>query len=181
MKHSYNMISSIPHLDQNLLEDEIRPELPNLDYTGTSGGILDIFFTVALTSPEIVTLNGLIGSHSLGAAKKHRKQEIDIQTTLLIAAGFTHESKQFSLSITAQLNWSGVITMGAADSLTYPYPVATMYNDYYMAADIAEMLVIAAAALSRKGWAVGTGAVFKKSIADAVDQAALDAIIDNRS
>jgi len=112
--------------------------------------------------------------------KQARKQEVDVRTKQLIAEGFTYSATQFSLSLSAQSNWLGVLTAGAAAGLTYPYPVATLDNAYYAAADAAEMVTLATAALTRKGWAVGTGALLKKSIEDAADQDAVDAIVDSR-
>ena len=116
----------------------------------------------------------------IDAVKTVACDAIDANTVALIAAGFTHSGKQFSLSLSAQTNWMGVLTMSAAAGLTYPYPVATIPNGYHNAADEAEMLTIAGVALVRKGWAIASGAVLKQAVNDATTIAAVNAVTDTR-
>jgi hypothetical protein len=119
-------------------------------------------------------------TNHLAANKIARATAVDTKTRSLIGAGFSHSTKQFSLSLSAQSNWLGVKAVAAAAGLPYPYPVATLDNSYHLAADEAEMLVMADAAMLAKGTAVASGAALKKQIEDAADQDALDLVVDTR-
>lgn len=116
----------------------------------------------------------------LASNKDERKSQIDARTSSLIAEGFTHASKQFSLALTAQANWLAVLTAGAASGLSYPHPVCAIDNTYHDAADEAEMITMATAGMTAKASALVTGGDLKKQIDDAADQAAVDAIVDSR-
>jgi hypothetical protein len=170
------------HFDSDRLVSEIEAAVEtSLTSVASAGDVVTVSFGDTLTTGEDTLFAAVIAGHPLSTAKSHRKTEIDLKTQSLIGEGFTYGGEQFSLSLTAQSNWLGVLSVGAAAGLAYPYPVATMTNDHYMAADVAEMIAMATAALTRKGWAVGVGAGLKKAIGDAADQTALDAVVDNRA
>lgn len=119
----------------------------------------------------------------LAVLKTRRALETDHKTLALLAAGWTYATKQFSLSLGAQANWLGVKAAGAADPalVGYPYPVPTLVNgDYYEAADEAEMITMAEAAMARKTYIVEGGAKLKKQLVDAVDVDAVNLVADTR-
>lgn len=130
------------------------------------------------TDGDVVRLKN--DAELLAENRPRRLAAVDARTAALISEGFTHAGKQFSLSLTAQANWLGVLSTGAADALTYPYPVATLGNAYHLAADAVEMATIASAAQTRKGWAVATGAALKMALNDAATLAELAAVVDTR-
>jgi hypothetical protein len=165
---------------------EIEAAFPDESFTtkllpGTGG--LAVSSTNAL---DQATLDMVITVHKAGAQaaclvcnRSHRIQEIDTRTEGIIAGGFTHSDKQFSLSLESQINWTNAgLNAGA---LTYPYRVATnLDDDYHDFVDIAEMQTAYMEALTAKSIALITGANLKKALNEATTQAELDAIVDTR-
>lgn len=116
----------------------------------------------------------------LSPNKLARCNAVDGKTQQLVATGFVHSTKTFSLSIPSQLNWTNV-KAGAAADLTYPYVIPTLTDtDYHEFADEAEMLTAAGVAESTVKGHIASGAALKKQIVDAADQAELDAVVDTR-
>lgn len=76
--------------------------------------------------------SAIIASHGdLATRKVTKRKQIDIRTVELISQGFTFDSKQFSLSIPAQINWSSI----RENKLDYSWPVRiTTIDDenYYL-------------------------------------------------
>lgn len=73
---------------------------------------LKIFFEFQLTSGQSTELATVVSNHSDLAAKKLSRIElIDLKTRDMIAAGFSFDDKQFSLSVEAQNNWSDILNM----------------------------------------------------------------------
>ena len=112
--------------------------------------------------------------------KVGRKASVDLKTDALIAAGFTVDGKVFSASDTAQLKWLGMYTSRA--DLSYPVTVPTKDDTQFVslieAADIATYYT---ALLARVQTVLSGGVTLKAPIAVATDQAALDAIVDDRT
>lgn len=110
---------------------------------------------------------------------------IDRQTMVLIAGGFTHATKQFSLSLAAQAKITGLrvgiltgdIVDGAPD---YPLNVSAMDQTDYEIPNEADAKLYFKAGLDRVKALVTAGTELKQSCLDAADQAALDAVVDNR-
>lgn len=111
--------------------------------------------------------------------KAHRLEEVQKKTDGLIAKGFVHSGKTFSLSQNCQINLLGMMTSAA--SLTYPVDYSTLDDsEVHQVADAAEVAAMYNAALATKKSHLDSGNALKDSIAGAVDQAALDAIVDSR-
>jgi len=168
-------------LSQDDLDSELHVAFAEFMHLSTSGDTIKLTFSAAVSVPALDAALAAHNPNLLDTLKRTRAGQVDARTSELIDAGFTYAGLTFSLSLTAQANWLGVLSSGAAAGLPYPdYPVATIDNGYYLAANEAEMVLIAQAAMNRKGWAVATGAVLKKQIKDAADEVALDAILDTR-
>lgn len=125
-------------------------------------------------------LDTLIQNHiavPLDQYKKKRYNEIDKKTGGMIAAGFTYDSKQFSLSLNAQSNWNAL--KDDTSEFTWPAEISTIDEDTY---DLDEANVGAfwnAGKDVLKGH-LDSGRALKKSIKDATDKAGVDAVVDNR-
>lgn len=163
-------------LSQEIIGDGVQAPVT----INTTGDALSIVHDPALSGADETTQAATVAAHGLKAAKWFKGLAVDRRTTELIAGGFTYATKQFSLSLPAQINWMDALVASGAAGFSYPYPVATLDNNYYLAADEAEMILIATAARDRRSWAVATGVALKKPIKDAADQAALDAVVDER-
>ena len=136
---------------------------------------------VPLDQIEVVNGNFAVMSdiRRLPARKSARKLGVDIRTQTLIAEGFTHASKIFSLSLAAQINWTNAGLNPTA--LIYPYRVSTKDDlDFHDFADATEMQIAYGVALTIKANHLTAGADLKKDINDATTQAALDAVVDTR-
>jgi len=119
---------------------------------------------------------------SLGNYKQMRYSEIDNKTGKLITGGFEYPASSgniFSFSENAQNNLLG--TFSAKDLLTYPFPWNTKDDTLtYQIADVTEMTSFFMTALATKKAHQDSGSALKAQVRDAVDEAAVDAIIDNR-
>lgn len=113
---------------------------------------------------------------TLDELKDIRYVEIDMRTQELIKAGFVFDSKTFSMSLTAQINWSNfpnipdvLFPLTIIDILESPYvcSLANKMNFYYTA-------------LNSKNTALQSGGVLKATIHACADEACVTAIIDNR-
>ena len=124
----------------------------------------------AITQPDLT---------DLAVLKSARYDEIDSKTGKLIAEGFVHNGITFSLSANAQANLLGVYS--ARELLTYPFPWnAIDDSSTYNIADAVEMVTFFMTALSTKKARQDSGTALKIQIREAVDIAAVNAIIDNR-
>ena len=115
----------------------------------------------------------------LSDRKAERKLEVDIQTGALIAQGFDHVSKTFSLSANAQLNWTNVYLNRA--NWSYPLEVSTLANGSHDLADQAAVESFYADGVDEVKVILDGGRTLKTDIDAAADQAALDAIVDTRT
>lgn len=118
--------------------------------------------------PDVSTLSGL---------KELRYNEIDAKTSMLIQQGFVYDSKTFSLSLPAQTNWHAI--KNQPTEFTFPVTVSTIDNSGY---DLAQSNVSAfwQAGKDTLKAHIDSGRILKKQIFDAVDIAAVNAIVDNR-
>jgi hypothetical protein len=113
---------------------------------------------------------------TLDELKDIRYAEIDMNTQYLISQGFPFDGHAFSMSITAQINWSNfpnlpdaLFPLTIVDILEAPYvcSLANKMNFYY-------------SALNAKNTWLQTGGILKAQIKACVDEACVTAIIDNR-
>lgn len=116
---------------------------------------------------------------SLDNYKKLKINEIDIRTGELVGMGFTYNSKQFSLSATAQRNLLAL----ELDKAILPYPLSwnTIDDlDKHDIADAAEASVFHQTALGTVETLRNSGTVLKNAVRAATDEAGVDAVIDDR-
>jgi hypothetical protein len=117
--------------------------------------------------------------NNLDELKALRMEQIDQRTGVLISQGFTYNTKVFSMSENAQNNLLG--SYSARDLLTYPFDWNTKDDsETYQIADSTEMANFFMAALTFKKGHQDSGTTLKGQVRDAVDIAAVNAIVDNR-
>jgi len=117
---------------------------------------------------------------SLADQKRGKNGSVDQKTDVLIANGFTVAGKVFSASDAAQLKWLGIFTSRAV--LTYPLLAPTKDDaEFITLADEAAVVVFYTAIVNHVQDKLKSGILLKQQIAAAADQAALDAIVDNRT
>jgi hypothetical protein len=126
--------------------------------------------TVVETAPE-----------KLVGYKKKRKKKIDVKTSKLISNGFTHNGKKFSLSPEAQINGTGAKSASSeVGAINYPLTI-TQDDDYgYDVNSTSELNAYHLDGLGTKKSHLDTGRDIKIQVNDAVDEAAVDAITDDR-
>ena len=113
----------------------------------------------------------------LDILKEERYKEINIQTGVLLSAGFTYDGKTFKLTPNAIFNWNA-LKVSKAD-FVFPKKIGCMDNDQYSLTN-ANVQSFWEAGKTAFEPIVEGGSDLKKSIFDAVDEAAIGAIIDNR-
>ena len=113
--------------------------------------------------------------------KHYRIDEINVRTTELIAGGYTWASKQFPLSTNGQINLLGLVNAAQLGILTFPIDLNTLDDeDRHPIDDVTEVYNIFGTALGTKKAYLDGGTALKDSIMSAVDEAAVQAIVDNR-
>ncbi len=122
----------------------------------------------------------------LDQVKGQKCAQIDARTQELIGEGFTHASKQFSLSSNAQRYWSGLVTAVNAGLVVngaphFPLTVNTVDDsDTHDIADVAEVLAVYGVSVATVRGHLGSGTVIKDQVRAAADVATVEAIVDNR-
>lgn len=109
--------------------------------------------------------------------KRSRIIQIDIRTQCIIAEGFTFDSHQFSLSIPAQINWSGILLF--KDLLSWPMNVTTLDDQEY-SLTMDNLLYFMGSGTSVIKNAVDSGRALKLQVRAATSQAELDDVVDDR-
>ncbi len=133
--------------------------------------------SASIIQSSVLINDGTLKELILDDYKQLRYNEIDYKTGLLIAPGFTYDTKIFSLSGNAQLNWSEIHTN--EDKFIFPLAISTVDNDEYSLLLVNVHSFWEAGKDAVKGH-LDTGRVLKKSVFDAVDKAAVDAVVDTR-
>lgn len=113
---------------------------------------------------------------TLDELKDIRYTEIDMRTQELIAQGFSFDSHTFSMSLTAQINWSNFPNL--PDAL-FPLTIIDIVEGPYVCS-LANKMNFYYTALNAKNQWLQTGGVLKAQIHACVDEACVTAIIDNR-
>jgi hypothetical protein len=113
---------------------------------------------------------------TLDELKDVRYAEIDMNTQYLISQGFTFGGHTFSMSLTAQLNWSNFPNL--PDAL-FPLTVIDIVEQPYVCS-LANKMNFYYSALNAKNQYLQSGGVLKAQIHACVDEACVTAIIDNR-
>lgn len=114
---------------------------------------------------------------TLEGYKELRYNEINAKTAQLISTGFVFDSQTFSTSYNAQLNWSEIHSNQS--DFTFPLDISTKDNNKYSLAAVNVDTFWQAGKDFVKAH-LDSGRDLKKSIFDAIDKTAVDAIIDNR-
>ena len=117
----------------------------------------------------------------LDAYKQYRVDEINIRTAELVQNGYTWASKQFPLTQNGQINLIGMVVAQIMGILTYPIDLNTINEEErHSIADGTELYNIFGTALGTKKFYEDSGSTLKEQIMSAVDESAVQAIIDNR-
>ena len=113
--------------------------------------------------------------------KHYRIDEINFKTTELIDGGYTWDSKQFPLSTNGQINLVGLVHAANLNMLTFPIDINTIDDESrHPIADVTEVYNMFGTALGTKKAYLDSGTTLKDAIMAAVDEAAVQAIVDNR-
>jgi len=113
---------------------------------------------------------------TLEELKDIRYAEIDMNTQQLISQGFQFAGHTFSMSLTAQINWSAFPNL--PDAL-FPLTIIDITESPYICS-LANKLNFYYTVLNGKNQWLQSGGVLKAQIKDCVDEACVTAIIDNR-
>jgi len=113
---------------------------------------------------------------SLEELKEARYVEIDQQTQFLINQGFVFDGHTFSMSLTAQINWSNFPNL--PDQL-FPLNIVDKFEDIYVLA-LADKMNFYLSALNYKNAQLQSGGQLKAQIKACTTEAEVQAIIDNR-
>ena len=143
----------------------------------TNGGHTVDTSSVVITESDILINDGTAKDLILADYKQLRYNEIDGKSMVLISAGFTYDSKTFSLSINAQTNWNTLKDEEA--EFTWPVDITTIDNDTYSLTQANLDAFWTAARDAVKGH-LDSGRAYKKTIYDATDEAGVDAVVDTR-
>ncbi len=133
--------------------------------------------SIAIIEHDVLVNDGSFKELPLADYKQLRYNEIDGKTVSLIAAGFSFDSQAFSLSSSAQMNWSTLKDQEA--EFTWPVEVSTKDNNAYSLTQANLTAFWTAGRDATKGH-LDTGRALKKSVFDAADEAAVNAVVDNR-
>lgn len=113
---------------------------------------------------------------TLEELKEIRYTEIDMRTQELIKEGFVFDGKTFSMSLTAQINWSNFPNL--PDAL-FPLTIIDIVETPYILS-LANKMNFYYSALNGKNGPLQSGGVLKATIKACADEACVTAIIDNR-
>lgn len=113
---------------------------------------------------------------SLEELKLIRCIEIDMNTQYLISNGFLFNGIIFSLSLTAQINWSNFPNL--PDSL-FPLIIIGKNNEVYTC-DLSNKYNFYLSALNGKNEWLQSGSILKSSINSCTTKEQVNSIIDNR-
>lgn len=176
-----NLISAI-------LDEEIRAlTLTATDYAGLeiSGDDFSVAFTAEPNAADQTAVTNAVqaheGSASLAEYKRAKIVAIDSRTNELISAGFTYASKQFSLSLPAQLKMTGTHQIKDDPALTYPLDWNTIDDlDVYAIANAADLDGFFLTGVGTLRYQLDSGTALKDAVRAATDVAGVDAVADTR-
>lgn len=166
-------------VNSNRLHKELSDAGDITNFTGiiVQGDSLKVLGDSFITEANVDTtvLNHV--AITLADNKATKNLAIDTRTVQLIGAGFTYDSKTFSLSTSAQMNWVGLKTLESL--FTWPVDISTKDDNEYSLVQANLDAFLDAGRLAIQGH-LDSGRTLKVSVADAVDQTALDAVTDTR-
>lgn len=163
--------------------DKLQREIIAANCVTDLKGITSVGDKLIISCLEVIdqdALNAVIHDHvavSLADNKATKIIAIDAKTTAIIRAGFDFDGNHFSLSISAQQNWTGLFVF--KDFLSWPMGITNDANATYdLTLENLVPFVLSGAAIVQT--AVGTGRALKIAVDAAANQAALDAVVDTR-
>lgn len=110
-------------------------------------------------------------------AKEDKRRQVDMRTMMLIGEGFEFDDTQFSLSASAQMNWTALKSM--CDLFEWPCNVSTKDDkEYTLAREDLDAFIDAGRAVIYENLA--SGRLLKKAINSAETYEMLDLIKDTR-
>lgn len=181
----------IDHIGESeSLASKIKTAFPGKAFrTVCDGEVLTVHTEVDWTAGEQVTLASLVVDHKadqdLDSYKAQRCAEIDQKSNLLMAPGFEYNGETFSMSSFAQVKLLGLRTAAIAGVLVdpggYPIPYACVNEATHMITGEADLIGMFNTGFARMQGILATGAMLKGQCVAAEDQAALGAIVDNRT
>lgn len=111
--------------------------------------------------------------------KRTTKMEaIDTKTTTLLEGGFSHAGKVFSMTDNGQRK---VVEYAHLDANQFPKSVSAMDESKYSIPNQGDMVQMRKAMIERIASITSDGSDLKQDCLDAIDQTALDAVVDNRT
>jgi len=143
--------------------------------SATCNGDTTVYTNIIWHDPPVT--QATLDSEYLDYKKQERYKEIDLRTTQLISVGFTYDSNTFSLSTNAQTNWNN-LKNNKVDFI-WPVEVSTIDNNVYSLA-LADIGTFWENEKDAVNGHLDSGRSLKKSIFDAVDETAIDAVVDTR-
>lgn len=170
----------------------------NLPAGGVNSDILlaEIVASGSVTSPSVTvgndkltiggtvtnqsTLDAVIAAHDpspLSVYKAAKNAAIDAKTQALIRQGFTFDGRSFSLSVNAQMNWSGLKTFEGL--LSWPVAITTNDDSEYSLSQ-ANLTAFTGTGLGTVSAHYGSGRALKLQVNAATSKTEVDAVVDNR-
>lgn len=188
---SYDIATELTNgVNMGLLGDEIKAlGLTSATFQGLLNheGAVQTVFDVTPNAADQASVDGAIAAHNptLPDAKAVKNAAIDLKTRQLIAQGFLHSGKVFSLSAEAQSYWNGLGNLTANGLLTEPddFPLTVNTLDDSNTHDImtiAEAVTVFATAAATVKAHLASGTALKDQVRAATTTAEVDAVVDNR-
>lgn len=170
------------------LQEELKAlTLASCTYLGfkIDAGICHLETDTAPDAADKALFDSAIASHApmspLESAKALKIIAIDARTAELIGNGFVYNSKNFSLSLSAQAKMIGTHEVKDSPALTYPIRWNTRKDDD--AENIPDAATLDAFYLTALGTVrahLDSGTALKDSVRAATTVAEVDAVVDNR-
>lgn len=140
-------------------------------YTGDQMTILGTF-----TGPQETTIDGFVAAAQLAFAKEAKFDLVDDKTVELIEGGFIYSALWFCLILDHRSNYIGIQVFGG-----FPYNVQTLeHDDVLTLSDQAAFDLFIADGMTRFRYIKDGESDLIILIRDAVDIAAVNAIVDSR-
>ena len=134
-------------------------------------GQVQIEFEYTLSPTEKNQLGQIVTGHVntwIEEEKRKLCRIVDKEIKKRIHRGFNHSNRQFSLSVNAQLKWSGLVV--SKDMLPYPLRVPTISDEeFHDIQDANEVISMWQTAIRTVKTHIGTGTDTKENIKNAPD------------
>lgn len=175
----YISIHAYGEVDESSLNQEIKASgmVDNPRDIEIEGDAIRILGDAVLDEAGLDNIIANHDAHPLAVCKSDRCAEVDLKTTTLIEAGFVYDSTTFSLSANAQLNWMALKTF--EDMFSWPVEISNKAGGGYSLEKTVRDDFIYTGKNVVQGH-LDTGRHLKILISEAVDKAALNAVIDTR-